>query len=394
MRSADSDHETVPGRFRQTHPRILQVITHLALGGAERVALNLIRGLHGHFDFAVFAVLGVEESEFGHSMLRELEELQVTLNMGTAWPIKYGGLLPAATRLASAIRRYQPNLVHVHTEIPEAAYSVAVTLRPGLRRIPTVRTVHNAIYWGHWRPLGQWCDRTMHGSHVACVGTDAQRAFRALRTRSGAETPAHGPEIIHNGVPVPATAYPLDRPRKGTFRMLFAGRLEDQKGADLLPSIVQAVRPPAGLRCDLTIYGSGTYESILRGLASTPPDGWVIRVEPPVPDLARRMLQFDLLLMPSRFEGLALVAIEAALLGLPVIATNAPGLHEVFPDTHPWLASPGDSKSFTNLLQVALDEPETLVSATERAREHAKRLFALHTMCDGYAALYRRALGS
>ena len=95
--------------------------------------------------------------------------------------------------------------------------------------------------------------------------------------------------------------------------------------------------------------------------------------------------------MPSRYEGLALLPIEAALSNLPVIATDAPGLREGFPKDYPWLAAPGDAASFAKLLQRALDEPEKLPAAARAAHEFARKYFDLTVMCNAYRALYQQA---
>jgi len=96
--------------------------------------------------------------------------------------------------------------------------------------------------------------------------------------------------------------------------------------------------------------------------------------------------------MPSRYEGLALIAIEAALLGLPVIATDGPGLREGFPAQYPWLAKAGDAVSFANLLQAALEDPATWQGAVLKAREFAEEHFDQRVMCDAYARLYADAM--
>jgi glycosyltransferase involved in cell wall biosynthesis len=60
-----------------------------------------------------------------------------------------------------------------------------------------------------------------------------------------------------------------------------------------------------------------------------------VELLPPRLDLAGRLRSFDAIVMPSRFEGLGLVAIEALCAGVPVLATNAPGLNEALPDWYP-----------------------------------------------------------
>jgi glycosyltransferase involved in cell wall biosynthesis len=379
--------------LRRQRPRVLQVITHLALGGAERVALNLMRGLREQFEFALFAANGVEHSQIGVAMKAELDEMEIPLFVGTNAPIKFGGMLLAGIRSAKAVHSLHPDLIHLHTEIPESSHATMLWLHPSMTKIPIVRTVHNTIYWHPWRKVGRWCDRHLAQSFVACVSAGAAEAFEELRAESGAGPLPQPPVIIHNGVDLQPQPRPTNRP-SDRIRILFAGRFEDQKGVDLLPEILKQVHVPPGQICELVIYGAGTHEAALQTLASNPPQGWIIRLLSPVPDLAGKMSEFDLVIMPSRYEGLAMVAIEAAMLGVPVVATDAPGLRESFPPDYPWLARAGDADSFANVLQHALDNPQSWPTVGQQAHEFAKAHFGVAGMCEEYRKLYAKALAA
>jgi glycosyltransferase involved in cell wall biosynthesis len=232
----------------------------------------------------------------------------------------------------------------------------------------------------------------MPNSYVACVSKGAQDAFEQLRAESSAGLLPTPPAIIFNGVVVKDEPRPMNQPPAEPVRILFAGRFEDQKGADLLPEISRQVKPRHGQSCELTIHGGGTHEQLLKNLAAAPPPGWSIQVHPPIPNLSSQMPKFDLMIMPSRYEGLALIAIEAALLGLPVIATDGPGIREGFPADYPWLARAGEAASFAELLQTALNDPSTWSEKVRQAREFANEHFNQHAMCDAYANLYQQAI--
>lgn len=373
-------------------PRVLHGLTHLGLGGAEQVAFTLIRSLRDEIDFAVFAVRGVEAGVIGESMRAELKAMGVSLHVGTAAPIKYGGLVLAGWRAAQAVKRFQPDLIHLHTEIPEASHAMTVTLRPVLADIPLARTIHNSVYWHHWTRLGRWCERRMKRSHVACVSEDAREVFEQFRHESAAGPLPAAPTVIYNGVDVTDARSPRSRRDGESLRLLFAGRFESQKGADLLPEILSRVSLPGRRAVELVLHGHGMHEQRLRALAKRPPAGWTVHVLAPVPTLARQMPEFDLVLMPSRFEGLGLVAVEAALLGVPVVATDAPGLREALPPNHPWRARAGDVEDFARNLQRALEDRASWPEVARRAREFARARFDAGRMAGEYRRLYARAL--
>lgn len=377
-----------------TNPRlrVLHSITHLALGGAERVALDLVRGLQTHCDSAIYAVQHTGGDAVSQAMHRELAETNTPLFTGTRIPLKWGGLFPAAVAAARTVRAFRPDIIHLHTEIPEAAIAAMSALHSGPPQAALVRTVHNTQYWAYWPNVGAWCDRRLRRSYVAAVSRGAVEAFERLRARSQAGPPPAPPIVIFNAVTVPAIARPLPPRNIGRLRLLFAGRFERQKGADLLPAIVAQVRAPPGVACELTLYGTGALGGTLRAFAAAPPPGWNVQVGEPVAGLAFRMPEFDVVLMPSRFEGLSLMALEAMLLGVPLIATDAPGLREQLPPDHPWRARAGDASDFARVLQKAIDARGTWPAAAAQAQAFARANFDPPQMFAAYRRLYDGAL--
>ncbi len=55
----------------------------------------------------------------------------------------------------------------------------------------------------------------------------------------------------------------------------------------------------------------------------------------PIPDVSNMFYAFDYIFMPSHFEGLGLISVEASLAKVPVIASFAPGLDETLPENWP-----------------------------------------------------------
>lgn len=373
--------------------RVMHCITRLGLGGAEVVALSLVRGMRNEFDVSVVAVRGVEESDIGRTMRRELEELGVPLYTATKLPIKLGGMVVAGWRLGQAVRNYRPDILHVHTEIPESAAATMVALHPALTSVTVVRTIHNSMYWHFWPRLGQWCERRLARSFIGCVSEKALEAFVQHRVYSRAGELPMAPRVIYNGVADLAShRNPAQRPAGGPLRVLFAGRFEPQKGTDLIPQILALVPPPSS-GAELVMYGSGRHAPLLHTLAAKPPAGWRVEVHPPTAQLRETMAGFDLVLIPSRYEGLCLVAVEAALAGLPIVTTDVPGLREALPDDYPWRSGPDDAAGFAAGLRRALEERAMWPAVAARTREFARQRFDLATMLTGYAQLYAAARG-
>jgi glycosyltransferase involved in cell wall biosynthesis len=371
-----------PGIRGRAH--VLQVVTHLDLGGAEQVALSLTEGLADHADFSFFAVMGAGGGVVAEDMAMRLEAIGSEWLAGTSLPFKRGGLVEAGIRLARLIERTQPDLVHLHTELPEACWAVASLLSQHVRETPVLRTIHNTRLWPAWGMIGRWAERRLGDRRAVAVSQGALEGLKTLRHAAGlAPLPALGAEVVYNGVVSPTRSMRSVAP-DAPIRVLFAGRLEEQKGADLLPAIWVRARARASRAAHLTVLGDGSLKAKLDASARNDES---IEIEGPVSRLADRLADYDLLLMPSRFEGLPLVAVEAFMAGLGFVGFDAPGLSEVVPTSHPTLPPVADVDAIADMLARAINDPDGFRS--DETTRHVQERFGMKRMLDAYGTLYR-----
>jgi Glycosyltransferase len=368
-------------------PRILQVVSHLGLGGAERVALNIARALRDEFEFVFHAVRGIEPDAIGKALAEELRAHGIPFHCGARVPMRFGGVLISSLQLARVVKRARPDILHLHTEIPEAACATMLAFQPARRPRPLVRTIHNSRIWDFAPAFGHWCDRRLAHAHIAAVSRGALEAFHRLRRDSRAAA-APGETTIFNGVVEKPLQTSSSQTERRPLRLLYGGRFEAEKGVDLFPEIFRHLGPISG-SAELVIQGHGRLEPLLRQLAANPPAGWRIEIRAAQPDFAQQLPHFDLVLIPSRYEGLCLVAIEAALAGVPIVASDAPGLREALPRDHPWCARAGDAADFAAVLDRAITEKPRWSSVAEATRHFARARFSVEQMTEGYRTLYR-----
>lgn len=189
---------------------------------------------------------------------------------------------------------------------------------------------------------------------VSLTEADAPR-FRALNPRT---------VVIPNTASLradtpPAVAEP---------RVLAVGRHVAQKGLDLLLEAwrtVQAARPDARLR----IVGSGPLEGALRQQAAGLQVEWVA----PTADMAAQYRAAQVFVLPSRYEGMPLVLLEAQAMGLPAVAFDCPtGPADIVTPETGVLVPAGDTAALAQaLLRVLADAPLRArlgAAAIERSR--------------------------
>ncbi|MFF1507507.1 glycosyltransferase [Streptomyces sp. NPDC058326] len=286
--------------------------------------------------------------------------------------------------LARLIRTARPDLVHAHSA--KAGLCARLALRGAL---PTVYQPHAwsfeavegtvAALARRWeRRAARWTQR------IVCV-SEAER-------RTGEEAGVRASwSVIHNGVDVArfAGAAVPGRSDDGPV-VVCVGRLCRQKGQDILlaawPGIL-AQAPTARL----VLVGDGPDGERLR--AEAPPS---VRFTGAVDDTTPWYRAADLVVLPSRWEGMALAPLEAMASGRPVVVTDVDGARESLPPgTEPLcLVPPGDPAALADAVGRLLGRPELRRSLGRQAHEHVLSRFDVRRTGAAVADVYRELAGA
>ena len=291
------------------------------------------------------------------------------------------GISRIRRRVAELKARFAPDLVHIHAFHPGLLFHLE-TAAAGHAR--SILTLHD------WPPLS-FGPETVPGRVVRTADrvVACSEATLALARRA---VPEIGPvaSVVLNGAPAPAlrpAPLPFDPPR-----ILYLGRLVPQKGVDRLVDAVASLsaRWPAAR---LVIAGDGTARADLErrvsahGLtARTEFAGWIPPDE--VPALINRC---TLVVVPSLgHEDFGLVAVEAARMARPVVATRVGGLPEVVQHGRTGLLAPdGDAGALAEAIATLLAGTDTATRLGQAARRRAGRRFSWSAYARSYLALYR-----
>lgn len=260
--------------------------------------------------------------------------------------------------LRKTLRRLQPDLVHLHS-------SKAGLARLVLRgRIPTIFQPH---LWSFRVATGllsracrSWEARASRWTHLLlCVSDDELNAGRA----AGVAAPA---EVVCNGVDTRRLT--PQHKENDTPTAVCVGRLAHQKGQDLLleawPHVLARV-PDA----ELVMVGDGPLAATLK--AVEPPNtrwhGHSVAV-------AGFYAEADVVVLPSRAEGMALVPLEAMACGRSVVAFDVEGVRQSLGDAGEVVPA-GDTKALAQAIALRLADPEVAAAEGKRGRVRAETLF-------------------
>lgn len=211
------------------------------------------------------------------------------------------------------------------------------------------------------------------------------------------EIPPSRIEVIYLGVDGegefdPARVEPLELPGNGASRILWPGRLVEQKDPLLTMEVLAQVRE-RGTDFVLDVVGDGHLKEPAGQRAEELGVADLIHWHPPSQEMARWYRSSDLLLMTSVYEGIPLVIYEALAMGLPVVAPALPGNVEFMDADSGVLVEPRDDvERYAEAIVSLLGDEQRRREMGERSRARMLDRFSLAEMGRRHDELYKRLL--
>ncbi|QDS87921.1 N,N'-diacetylbacillosaminyl-diphospho-undecaprenol alpha-1,3-N-acetylgalactosaminyltransferase [Rosistilla ulvae] len=364
--------------------RIDLVITELFIGGAERQLTELAIGLSQRG--ATVRVISLDElaqTAPQDQLLRRLQEAGIevcSLGCRSQWAVPQ-----AIARLKRLFVADRPDLVqtflfHANVIGTWAASRVGIPIRVGGVR---VAQPNRARLW-----LERRAARQMEA--IVCVSRSVEQF-----ARQHLGSPQATMLTIPNGVDGQRflTATPFVWEELGLDSdadvILYVGRLHPQKGTDWLMDAAPRLLLE-NPRAALVIVGSGPWRGMVAERLAKLPKGRSAMM-PLQADIAPLMRAARLLLLPSRYEGMPNVVMEAMAAKLPVISTDAEGVRELLGEmADPQVVSFGDTDSLCGKLSALLNDPALRSQVVDSNDVRATDVFSVGAMVDRYWDLYQR----
>ncbi|MGI8608536.1 MAG: glycosyltransferase family 4 protein [Candidatus Dormibacteria bacterium] len=350
------------------------------LGGLEILCSQLLAELvaRGH-EVAVLTAVNDHSVPLGEDVVQGVRVLRTDVyEARREVPMD---LLLIQREVARFTADFAPDVTHAH----DPGALLWVYQRGAARRSPLLVTIHNVMTHHAPKQLESMARMVRLADWVVGVSDDVVQD-----TRTFASLSAGRESVVVNGVvpPGPAPAPVAD----GPARLLSVGRLVPQKGFDLaLEALALVVRERPEVRLD--IVGEGPEERHLReqikALGLVQHARLLGRVEHA--RIAGLMAAATAVVMPSRFEGMPLVALEAGRTGRPVVGTAAPGLRCAVVDGHTGLLVPAeDPRALAAALLRVVDDRDLARKLGAAARERIEVEHSLTRCVDEYEELYSR----
>jgi glycosyltransferase involved in cell wall biosynthesis len=361
--------------------RLALVITELEPGGAERCLVNLATRIdRARFEAVVYSIQP-RPTRGKDQLVLQLESAGVPVRFAeirSKWEAPL-----AISRMKKLLSEQQPQIVqnflfHANLLGTLAAQGIGV---------PHVLL---GIRVADPRQSRAWIERrTAKGaSKIVCV---SQSVADDCRKRG---YPAEKLVVIPNGVdaerlmvakPIDLTSLGLPAGRKA---FVFVGRLHEQKDLrELVASLPELLaRLPEH---DLLIVGEGPQRRALERLARELEIANRVHFVGWRADVPEILAAAEMLVLPSRWEGMPNVVLEAMAAGKPVVATRAEGVAELLGDgASLQTVAVGNVPEFTKLILQIAQDSQIGIAIGKTNRERVLQEFSLQKMVQKYEQLF------
>jgi glycosyltransferase involved in cell wall biosynthesis len=265
------------------------------------------------------------------------------------------------------LKRFKPDLVIISQGHNSGGLNWAKMCRQA--SIPYVLIVHcnSEHWWFEDRELEEAAASYRSAQKVFCV---SRSNLNLLRMQLG--DPMQNGEIVWSPYNVSPESIPPWPVENGRWRLACVARLDPAaKGQELLLQVL--ARPEWRARpIELNVFGEGPHEFTLRRLA-----GMLqlndVHFRGQVSDIKAIWEQNHLLVLPSRYEGLPLVLVEAMWCGRPAVVTDVAGNTEVCVDNETGFVAPAPTVALlADTLQRAWERREDWQRMGQAARARAE----------------------
>lgn len=368
--------------------RVLVMMSSIAMGGSERVAVSLMPYLNRAGITAELGTLNTRRDspladDFAKTGIRRLDMHARRMLDVQAWG-----------RFRQMLHDEKFDLIHPQDQDT----NIYGALAHRLLNIPVVMTRHvmyepaNTLKDQIRVKLMLWAAR--YGSDKVIAVSEATRQKFAAQTG----LPLSKIQTIYNGIVVEKFATRDHRAAKRAEMgwqvdaptVIMVAVLRPGKGHEILFEAVPQVKA-AVPNVQIKLVGDGELSHTLRQRAA--PFAEMVEFLGQRMDVPELLGASDVLVLPSWSEALPTVLIEAGAAMLPVVATNVGGTAEIVQDGRTgYVVAPGDASALGARLIEVLKNPDRARQMGDSARERVIQMFSYEQQAQQTIALYQQVL--
>ena len=292
--------------------RILHIITGLNYGGAEKITLQLCKGLKEH-DHKVWVVGLSEKSDMLEIFINNgIDTKSLHLNKNPF------SIIQGVLNVRKLVKKERIHLIHAHMT---HAMVFSVLLKLTFLRIPVVFTPHSIQFGSDLRrKILKWLKPFRKYDILF-----SREQYRSCFKRNY--------RIIPNGIDIAPTG--SDIQKYDSFTFLSVGRLEGMKNHSYLIPLVKRLNEEH--ECRILIAGDGSLRHTLQNSIDENNLQEKIKLLGFRKDIFELCQRSHAFVLPSLWEGMPVSILEAGMAKLPVIATNVGSIPSIIDEATGYL---------------------------------------------------------
>lgn len=331
-----------------------------------------------------------DEQTGGEPAVRAIEQLTPwcalgvsRLSMHRAFHWNDAAVLRAAGEILRAI---EPDIVHGHGA-KGGAYGRLLARRLGAR---SVYTPHGgSLHYSATSPAGLLylgLERVLKRHTDGLIFESQFSADTYARKIGSSSIPC---AIIHNGLnndefrPLP----PGDR----EYDFVFVGELRKLKGIDVLLEATRLLARQRDVR--VLIVGDGPDADYFRSRVQSAVLAASVSLSPPVFPATQAFARADCVIVPSLAESFPYIVLEAAGIGIPLLASRIGGIPEIFGPHADRLVPPNNPDALADAMASIIDNPERARIDSAQLQKRVASLFRIDNMVAATGRFYGQVLG-
>ena len=301
----------------------------------------------------------------------------------------------AVIRITKFLDGANYDIIHVHL-FPSSLFASLASLK--FKKLCWIFTEHSV-----WNRRRQWkwfkpIDRFIYSRYVQilAVSTPVQDSLIAWLPEFTAKTQVLPNAVNINQFVISVTTRNAKRQELGIRPeqtvLLFIGRLTEAKGVDVLLRALSGAEEWEE-NCVLLIVGEGSQKKYLENLGQSLGLVRKVRFLGVCEDIPELLAAADVFVLPSRWEGLPMVILEAMAAGKLIIATTVGGIPEVIEDGKTGLlVRAEDVESLRNVLESVVADVSLREKLGVAAKNRVKQLFSIETRMRQLISIYNDIL--
>lgn len=350
--------------------KILQIIPSLGVGGAETMMCNLSCELVKNGDEVVVVVFALNDSIIKERLINNrIKIISLEKNVGFSPKTIF--------RIKKIIKEENPDIIHTHLHVLPYVW-----LACGKKKI--IHTLHS-IAKKEQSGIGKYICGFIYCYSEKCIPVAISEQVR--KSMINEYNLKRKIPVVCNGVPIENIISKSSYEINNSAHIFHVGRFTKFKNHKMMVDALERIKTQEE-NVILHFYGTGELEDEIKEVVRDKGLESAVKFEGVCPNISKILINGDIFVLPSEYEGMPMSLIEAMAAGLPCIASEVGGIPDMIENGYNGILINSNIDNLVNAVIDLLRNKDKRKQLGMNARKDAKK-YSAHNMMDEYLSIYK-----